>query len=94
MVYWMVCYLFAVLWYICRKHVSFVEFVTVMTINASYPLNTPACLGLPELKRRSERLLGHLRCVILAQTHKKKIISHLLIRPPCYCDLLVNVSGF
>ena len=78
MVYWMVCYLFAVLWYICRKHVSFVEFVTVMTINASYPLNTPACLGLPELKRRSRRLLGHLGYVILAQTHKKKIISQFL----------------
>ena len=80
MVYWMVCYLFAVLWYICRKHVSFVEFVAVMTINASYPLNALASLGLPELKRRSGRLLGHLGYVILAQTHKKKIISQFLDR--------------
>ena len=83
MVYWMVCYLFAVLWYICRKHVSFVEFVTVMTINASYPLNTLACLGLPELKRRSGRLLGHLRYVILAQKHKKIISQFLDWNPSC-----------
>ena len=72
-----------------------------MAINASYPLNALACLGLPELKRRSGRLLGHLRYVILAQKHKKKKSSvnfllkpFLLIRPPCYCDLLLNVSRF
>ena len=102
MVYWMVCYLFTVLWYICRKHVSFVEFVAVMTINASYLLNALACLGLPELKRRSERLLHGSFTVRYfspnAQEKNHQSISwlkpFLLIRPPCYCDLLVNVSRF
>ena len=59
-----------------------------MTINASYPLNALASLGLPELKRRSGRLLGHLWYVILAQTHKKKIISQFLAE-----TLLVNTTA-
>ena len=59
-----------------------------MTINASYPLNALASLGLPELKRRSGRLLGHLGYVILAQKHKKKIISQFLAE-----TLLVNATA-
>ena len=49
--------------YFRRKHISFVEVVTVMRINASYLLNAPP-LGPLKLNRRPGRLLGHLRFVL------------------------------
>ena len=94
--------LFTVLWYICRKHVSFVEFVAVMTINASYLLNALACLNwAPRIKKTLRAIIGSFRVRYFSPNAQEKnhqsiswLKPFLLIRPPCYCDLLVNVSRF
>ena len=81
------------LWYICRKHVSFVEFVAVMTINASYPLNAPACLGFPELKTL-RAIIGSFLARYFGPNVQKRIIRQLLDwNPSCWYDRLVITTS-